>query len=88
MRILHTSDWHLGHMIYGYDRTEEQAAMLEAMCGIASEYKPDLFVLSGDVFHVSQPSAAVQTMFTNAVSAGDNDILIGQDRLYIFERKI
>lgn len=69
MRILHTSDWHLGHMIYGYDRTEEQAAMLEAMCGIASEYKPDLFVLSGDVFHVSQPSAAVQTMFTNAVSA-------------------
>ena len=28
MKIVHTSDWHLGHTLYGYDRTEEQLAML------------------------------------------------------------
>ena len=28
MKILHTSDWHLGHTLYNYDRTEEQMAML------------------------------------------------------------
>ena len=29
MKILHTSDWHLGHVLYGYDRTDEQQAMIE-----------------------------------------------------------
>ena len=28
MKILHTSDWHLGHVLYGYDRSEEQMSML------------------------------------------------------------
>lgn len=67
MKILHTSDWHLGHVLYNYDRTEEQAAMLLKMADIVREEKPDVFLLCGDVYHTSQPSAAVQTMFANAV---------------------
>ena len=27
MKILHTSDWHLGHTLYNYDRTAEQQAL-------------------------------------------------------------
>ena len=34
MKILHTSDWHLGHTLYNYDRTEEQMAMLLQMVDI------------------------------------------------------
>ena len=43
MKILHTSDWHLGHTLYNYDRTEEQQAMLEQMVSIVEEQKPDVF---------------------------------------------
>lgn len=63
MKILHTSDWHLGHTLYNYDRTEEQMAMLLQMINIVKEHKPDVFLLCGDVYHTDQPSAAVQTMF-------------------------
>lgn len=67
MKILHTSDWHLGHNLYGYDRAEEQGAMIQQIIDIVKREKPDAFLLSGDVYHTSQPSAAVQTMFTNAI---------------------
>lgn len=67
MKILHTSDWHLGHTLYNYDRTEEQMAMLLQMVHIVKEQKPDVFLLCGDVYHTPQPSSAVQTMLTNAL---------------------
>lgn len=67
MKILHTSDWHLGHSLYNYDRTEEQMAMLVQMVKIVDKEKPDVFLLCGDVYHTPQPSASVQTMFTNAL---------------------
>lgn len=67
MKILHTSDWHLGHTIYNYDRTEEQTNMLNQIVEIVNNEKPDLFLLCGDVYHTAQPSASVQTMFVNAL---------------------
>ena len=67
MKILHTSDWHLGHTLYNYDRTEEQRAMLEQMVSIVEEQKPDVFLLCGDVYHTPQPSAAVQTMLSDGL---------------------
>lgn len=67
MKILHTSDWHLGHTLYNYDRTEEQSAMLQQMAAIVAAERPDLFLLCGDVYHTAQPSAAVQTMLTDAL---------------------
>ena len=67
MKILHTSDWHLGHTLYNFDRTEEQQAMLEQMVSIVEEQKPDVFLLCGDVYHTPQPSAAVQTMLSEGL---------------------
>lgn len=67
MKILHTSDWHLGHSLYNYDRTEEQTAMLQQVENIVKEEKPDIFLLCGDVYHTSQPSAAVQSLFTEYI---------------------
>lgn len=67
MRILHTSDWHLGHTLYNYDRAQEQGLMLRQMVDIVREEKPDAFLVSGDIYHTPQPSAAVQTMLTNAI---------------------
>ena len=72
MKILHTSDWHLGHSLYNHDRTEEQASMLEQMADLVHKEKPDAFLLSGDVFHTDQPSAAVQRMLADALVAIHN----------------
>ena len=41
--------------------------MLKQMADIVHEQKPDLFLLCGDVYHTAQPSASVQTLFTNAL---------------------
>jgi len=67
MRILHTSDWHLGHVIHNYDRTEEQMSMLQQMEQLVEEHKPDVFLLCGDVYHTAQPSSSVQKMFADAL---------------------
>ncbi|MBP5344751.1 MAG: exonuclease SbcCD subunit D [Bacteroidales bacterium] len=67
MKLLHTSDWHLGHTLYNYDRMEEQTDMLRQIVEIVRQQKPDLFLLSGDVYHTAQPSAAVQTLFAETM---------------------
>ncbi len=67
MKLLHTSDWHLGHTIYNFDRTLEQDYMIGQMEDFVNTHKPDLFLISGDIYHTGQPSAAVQKMFTDAL---------------------
>ena len=67
MKILHTSDWHLGHSLYNYDRNEEHCAMLKQMTDIVRHNKPDVMLICGDVYHTSQPSAAVQKMLIDAL---------------------
>lgn len=67
MKILHTSDWHLGHAIYNDSQEEAQRDMLQQMATIVSEHKPDVFIISGDVYDTTQPSASVQQMFADAI---------------------
>ncbi|MBO6027466.1 MAG: exonuclease SbcCD subunit D [Bacteroidales bacterium] len=67
MKIIHTSDWHLGHMLYNFDRREEQLSMLEQMAELVRAEQPDLFLLAGDVYDSTQPSASVQTLFADAL---------------------
>ena len=67
MKIIHTSDWHLGHILYGFDRNDEHKAMVDQLEEILTKETPDALLISGDIFHSSQPSAAVQTFFTEAI---------------------
>ncbi|MFI7300252.1 exonuclease subunit SbcD [Streptomyces sp. NPDC050121] len=55
-RLLHTSDWHLGHTLYEHPREEDFDAVLAEIVAIAQESKPDLIVHSGDLFHSSRPT--------------------------------
>ena len=68
-RILHTSDWHLGHVLYNYSRADEQQHMLLQVEDYVRQYKPDALVVSGDIYHTAMPSAATQRMFTDALLA-------------------
>lgn len=67
MKILHTSDWHLGHTLYNYDRSLEQQAFLKQLARIAAEEKLDAMVVSGDIYHYSTPSATTQKMYTDGM---------------------
>ena len=63
IRILHTADWHLGQTFFGYDRVEEHAHFLDWLARELKENEIDVLLIAGDVFDVSNPSAASQRMF-------------------------
>ncbi len=63
MRILHTSDWHLGQNFNNYDRTDEHKAFLEKLHQIAYEKSLDVIVVSGDIFDTPTPSVAAQELY-------------------------
>lgn len=67
MKILHSADWHLGHSLYNFDRTEEHTALFHQLADIVALRQPDLFLLSGDLYHTPHPSTAVQTLFSDAL---------------------
>ncbi|MDE6512971.1 MAG: exonuclease SbcCD subunit D [Muribaculaceae bacterium] len=67
MKLLHTSDWHLGHELYGVDRRDEFAAMLLNMRSVIAAHKPDCMIIAGDVFDTSMPAIDVQTLLANAL---------------------
>ena len=63
MRILHTSDLHLGKRIHETPLGDDQRHMLEEIVRIASEERPDALVIAGDVFDRAVPSEEAVTMF-------------------------
>ena len=63
IRILHTADWHLGQTFFGYDRAGEHEVFLNWLAGEIREREIDALIIAGDVFDVSNPSAASQRIY-------------------------
>ena len=55
MKILHTSDWHIGKSLGRYDRRAEFAEVLDEVLGIAEATEVDLVVVSGDIWDRPNP---------------------------------
>lgn len=66
MRILHTSDWHIGKRLSGRDRLDEQRAALDEIAAICDAEKVDLVLVAGDVFDTFLPSAEAEDAFYSA----------------------
>jgi len=65
MRLLHTADLHLGQILYqNYGRTDEHEHFFRQLEEWCLQYQPDALVVSGDVFDIQQPGAAVKEFFT------------------------
>lgn len=62
MKILHTSDLHLGHTFHSYERTREQESCLRQIESIIRDRQPDAYVISGDVYHTTSPQTGAQEM--------------------------
>ncbi|MYR06108.1 exonuclease subunit SbcD [Gordonia sp. SID5947] len=57
MRIIHTSDWHLGRTFHGVELLDDQMAALSHLAAIVAEESADVVVVAGDVYDRSVPSA-------------------------------
>lgn len=63
MKIIHTSDWHLGARFHGEDRYEEQQMFLDWLLNLLTVERPDALVVVGDVFDMKSPSSAAQQLY-------------------------
>ncbi len=63
MKILHTSDWHLGRTLYGRKRYEEFEAMLTWLAETIVREQVDVLLVAGDVFDSSTPSHRAQEIY-------------------------
>lgn len=74
MRILHTSDWHVGKRLMGRERLDEQSQALDEIAKICDDERIELVLLAGDVFDTYTPSADAEELFYSKVKkiAGEN----------------
>lgn len=60
MRVLHTSDWHLGHLLLELSREREHRAFLAWLLDVLEAEAIDALLVTGDVFDGGNPPAAAQ----------------------------
>ncbi len=69
MRILHTSDWHVGKVLKGQDRHDEHAAVLGSIVGAARAQDVELVLVAGDLFETAAPTARSQGLVMRTLLA-------------------
>lgn len=63
MKILHTSDWHLGRSLCGRKRYDEFTAFLDWLAETIEDKDIDTLLVSGDIFDTSTPSNRAQALY-------------------------
>jgi DNA repair protein SbcD/Mre11 len=69
MKILHTSDWHVGKVLKGRDRHDEHAAVLRSIAATARDEDVDVVLVAGDLFETAAPAAKAQGLVMRALLA-------------------
>lgn len=68
MRLIHTSDWHLGKSLEGFSRIEEQKKFCEEFIDIVEKNEVDFVIIAGDIYDNSNPSATAEFLFYDTIS--------------------
>jgi DNA repair protein SbcD/Mre11 len=63
MRVLHTSDWHIGRTLHGRQRYEEFESFLDWLAGMIEKESIDVLLVAGDVFDNSTPGSHAQELY-------------------------
>ena len=69
MRLLHTSDWHIGRTFHGHSTLEALRGVLAALADAVEAERIDAVLVAGDVFDSATPSAAAFGVFEEAMLA-------------------
>lgn len=67
MRILHTSDWHIGKRLMNRERLAEQEEVLDEIIQICDSERIELVLIAGDIFDTYTPSAEAEELFFRKV---------------------
>lgn len=67
MRLLHTSDWHLGRSLHRVSMLDAQAAFLDHLVAAVREHEVDAVLVSGDVYDRAVPPLAAVELFDDAL---------------------
>jgi exonuclease SbcD len=67
MRILHTSDWHLGRQFHGEPLDGDHDAILAQVESAIAGYRPDVLIVAGDIFDRATPSQTALRRFGDFV---------------------
>ncbi len=67
MKILHTSDWHVGRSIRGRSRADEHKAVLDEIIRIAASNEVDVVLVAGDLFDTGAPSPESESIVFRAL---------------------
>ena len=67
MKILHTSDWHLGKKLEGLKRIEEQKKFIDTLEMIVREEDPKVILIAGDIFDTPNPSSEAESLFFDSL---------------------
>ncbi|MFQ6537134.1 MULTISPECIES: exonuclease SbcCD subunit D [Aphanothece] len=68
MRLLHTSDWHLGRSFHGHSLLEAQAEAMERLVELSRDAEADLVVIAGDLYDRAIPPAEAVRLFTDTIA--------------------
>lgn len=69
MRILHTSDWHIGRSFHGHSTLDALSEVLDALVGQVRAHDVDVVIVAGDVFDSAAPSAACYPLLSATLAA-------------------
>ena len=67
MRLLHTSDWHLGQNFYSKSRAAEHDAFLTWLLDRAQEHEVDAIIVAGDIFDTGSPPSYARELYNRFV---------------------
>lgn len=79
MRIIHTSDWHLGKNLEGKSRLPEQEVFIEEFIELIEERDIQLVLIAGDIYDTINPPADAEKLFYRSIkkiSAGGKRVVV------------
>ena len=79
MKLLHTSDWHVGKAVRGRSRAAEHEAVLAEVTGVAEAESVDAVIVAGDLFDTATPTAESERVVYRALldlAAGGRPVVV------------
>lgn len=76
MRILHTSDWHIGRQFHNVSLIDDQQYIFDQLLNIAKVKKVDVIIVSGDIYDRSVPPAEAIRLLNDIVDRVHHDLKV------------
>lgn len=80
VKLLHTSDWHLGHELFNHSREAEHEAFLPWLLDALEEHDVHVLLVTGDIYEVANPPVSAQQQLYRFVAPAGGAAAARDDR--------